>query len=95
MAAKRARRHAALHHHAHRNRGRPGANVSVTDDIPANTTFASFVSIPAGATSAFTPAPGGNNDKGSITVTGITVPASSSRTVVFDVTVINGHARAR
>jgi len=69
--------------------GFPSAGVSVTDHIPANSTFASIVSIPAGASSAFTPAPGGNNNKGLITVTGITVPASSTRTVVFDVTVDN------
>ena len=69
--------------------GFPSAGVSVTDHIPANSTFASIVSIPAGAASTFTPAPGGNNNKGLITVTGITMPASSSRTVVFDVTVDN------
>ena len=69
--------------------GFPSAGVSVTDHIPANSTFASVVSIPVGATSAFTPAPGGNNNKGLLTVTGITMPASSSRTVVFDVTVDN------
>ena len=69
--------------------GFPTAGVSVTDHIPANTTFASIVSIPAGATSAFSPAPGGDNNKGLLTVTGITVPASSTRTVVFDVTVDN------
>jgi uncharacterized repeat protein (TIGR01451 family) len=69
--------------------GFPTAGASITDHIPANTTFASIVSIPAGATSSFTPAPGGNNNKGLITVTGITVPASSTRTVIFDVTVDN------
>ena len=69
--------------------GFPSAGVSVTDHIPANTTFSTVVSIPAGATSTFTPAPGGNNNKGILTVTGITVPASSTRTVIFDVTVDN------
>jgi uncharacterized repeat protein (TIGR01451 family) len=69
--------------------GFPTTGVSVTDHIPANTTFASIVSIPAGATSTFTPAPAGNNNTGFITVSGITMPASSTRTVVFDVTVDN------
>jgi len=69
--------------------GFASAGASVTDHIPANSTFASIVSIPAGASSGFTPAPGGNNNKGLITVTGITVPASSTRTVVFDVIVDN------
>ena len=69
--------------------GFPTAGVSITDHIPANTTFASIVSIPAGATSSFRRRPAGNNNKGLITVTGITVPASSTRTVVFDVTVDN------
>ena len=69
--------------------GFPTAGVSVTDHIPANTTFASVVSIPAGATSAFSPPPAGDNDKGLLTITAITVPASSTRTVIFDVTVDN------
>ncbi len=61
----------------------------MTDDIPGNTTFGSFVSIPAGAASVFAPAPAGANNLGLITVSGITVPASGSVNVVFDVIVAN------
>ena len=67
--------------------GGQAINVVMTDAVPANSTFAGFVSIPAGATSAFTAAPAGANSNGLITVSGITVPASGSVTVVFDVTV--------
>jgi uncharacterized repeat protein (TIGR01451 family) len=74
--------------------GGQAVNVAVTDHVPANSTFNGFVSIPAGSTSAFSPPPNGDNDKGLITVSGITVPASSTRTVVFDVTVDNVTAGA-
>jgi len=73
--------------------GGQAINVTLTDNIPDNTSFAGFVSIPVGATSAYAPPPAGppvNN--GMITVSGITVPASSSVNVVFDVTVIAGTA---
>jgi uncharacterized repeat protein (TIGR01451 family) len=70
--------------------GAEAINVSVTDNIPANTTFASFFSLPAGATSSFTPAPAGTFNRGVFTVSGITVPASGSAAVVFDVTVNAG-----
>ena len=69
--------------------GGPAINVVMTDSIPVNTTFSGFVSIPAGASSAFAPAPAGENLLGLITVSGITVPANGSATVVFDVTVAN------
>ena len=63
--------------------------VTVTDHIPANVTFNGFVSIPAGASSSFSPPPNGDNDMGVITVSGISVPANTTRTVVFDVVVAN------
>jgi uncharacterized repeat protein (TIGR01451 family) len=69
--------------------GHPTAGVSVTDHIPANTSFGGFVSLPAGATSSFSPPPNGDNDVGVITVSGIAVPASGSVAVVFDVVVAN------
>jgi uncharacterized repeat protein (TIGR01451 family) len=69
--------------------GAQAINVVMTDDVPANTTFGGFVSIPAGAVSAFAPAPAGGNNLGLITVSGITVPASGSVAVVFDVIVGN------
>jgi uncharacterized repeat protein (TIGR01451 family) len=67
--------------------GRAASGVSVTDHIPANATFASIVSIPAGATSSFSPAPNGDNDKGVITVSNISLAANASVSVVFNVTV--------
>jgi len=70
--------------------GGQAINVSLTDDVPDNVTFAGFVSIPAGATSSFTAAPAGANGNGIVNVSGITVPASGSVTVVFDVTVMDG-----
>jgi uncharacterized repeat protein (TIGR01451 family) len=66
--------------------GGQAVNVSMTDDVPINTTWSGFVSIPAGATSNFT-AP-------TISVSNITVPANASVTVVFDVTVGNVPAGA-
>jgi uncharacterized repeat protein (TIGR01451 family) len=70
--------------------GGQAVNVSLTDSIPDNTTFGGFVAIPAGAASSFSAAPAGANGLGLITVSGITVPASGSVTVVFDVTVTAG-----
>jgi trimeric autotransporter adhesin len=67
--------------------GAQAVNVSMTDSVPANSTFGGFVSIPAGATSSFAAAPAGANNNGLLTVTGITVPASGSVAVVFDVIV--------
>jgi uncharacterized repeat protein (TIGR01451 family) len=70
--------------------GGQAVNVSLTDHIPDNAAFGGFVSVPAGATSSFTAAPAGNNGNGFITVSGITVPASGSVALVFDVTVPAG-----
>jgi uncharacterized repeat protein (TIGR01451 family) len=70
--------------------GGQAINVSLTDSVPANTNWGGFVSVPAGATTSFAPAPAGANGLGLITVSGITVPASGSAQVVFDVTVIAG-----
>jgi uncharacterized repeat protein (TIGR01451 family) len=67
--------------------GSPAVSVVLTDDIPLNTTFAGFVSIPAGSSSAFTAPPAGDFNRGLITVSAISIPANGSRTVVFDVTV--------
>ena len=70
--------------------GGQAVNVSMTDDVPDDVTFGGFVSIPAGASSSFTAAPAGANANGIVNVSGITVPASGSATVVFDVTVVAG-----
>jgi uncharacterized repeat protein (TIGR01451 family) len=66
--------------------GGQAVNVSMTDNVPANTTWSGFVSIPAGATASFT--------SPTATVSNITVPANGSVTVVFDVTVNNVSAGA-
>jgi uncharacterized repeat protein (TIGR01451 family) len=62
-------------------------NVTLTDHIPANVTYSNIVSLPAGATTTFTAAPDGDNDKGILNVANITVPANGSVSVVFDVVV--------
>ncbi|HEU5136414.1 MAG TPA: hypothetical protein VFU13_14790 [Steroidobacteraceae bacterium] len=72
------------------NAGGQAVNASLTDDVPDDVTFGGFVSLPAGAASSFTPAPAGANSNGIVSVSGITVPASSSVAVVFDVIVVAG-----
>ena len=69
--------------------GFAAGGVSVVDHIPANVTFGSVVSIPAGATSSFQAPTNGDNDNGILTVSNISVPANGSRTIVFDVVVAN------
>jgi uncharacterized repeat protein (TIGR01451 family) len=66
--------------------------VTVTDDIPANVNSFSVVSVPAGATNSSTYAGTGTNGNGYLSVTNISVPASGSVTVVFDVTINSGAA---
>jgi uncharacterized repeat protein (TIGR01451 family) len=70
--------------------GAPAPNASVTDDVPGNVGGFSIVSIPAGATDASTGAGTGGNGTGFVDVSGFTVPANGSATVVFDVTVAAG-----
>jgi uncharacterized repeat protein (TIGR01451 family) len=72
--------------------GGQAINVSVTDNVPENTTFAGFVSLPPGATNAFSAPPLGTFGRGVFTVSGITVAANGAATVVFDVTVNAGTA---
>jgi len=72
------------------NAGGQARNVSLTDDVPDDVIFGGFVSVPAGAASSFTAAPAGANGNGVVNVSAINVPASSSVTVVFDVTVVAG-----
>jgi trimeric autotransporter adhesin len=69
--------------------GGQAINVSVLDAIPDNTTWSGFVSVPAGSTGTFIP-PSGPAPDGQASVTGITVPANGSVTVVFEVTVVLG-----
>jgi uncharacterized repeat protein (TIGR01451 family) len=65
-------------------------NVTVTDNIPANITNFTVVSIPAGATNSSTYAGTGTNGTGYVNITGITVPASGTATIVLYVTIATG-----
>lgn len=57
--------------------------VSVIDDLAANLGDLAIVSVPAGSTDNSV-GTGGANDTGQVNVTGITVPASGSVTIVFE-----------
>jgi len=61
------------------NSGAAAGNISVIDNLPANTTNLSMVSFPAGATD--------NSTGALVDISNISIPASGSDTVVFDVTV--------
>ncbi len=69
--------------------GVDATNVSVTDNIPANLNSFNVVSIPSGATDSSTAAPSGSHGTGYLNITGITVPAGGSVTVVFEVAIDN------
>ena len=64
--------------------------VRVTDDIPANVSNFSVVTLPAGAVNSSTGAGTGADGTGFLDVSNITVPANGSVTVVFDVRVASG-----
>ena len=65
-------------------------NVAVNDNIPGNVTGFSVVSLPSGAVNTSTGTGSGPNGTGVLNITNITVPASSSVVVTFDVTVATG-----
>ncbi len=65
-------------------------NASVTDDVPANVDTFTVVTLPAGAVNNSTGSGTGANSTGFLNVTNITVPASGSVTVVFDVRIAAG-----
>lgn len=65
-------------------------SVSVTDDIPANVDNFTVTTLPAGAVNSSTGTGTGGNGTGFLDVTNITVPASGSVTVVFEVRVAAG-----
>lgn len=67
----------------------PAAGISVSDDIPANISGFTVISIPDGATDSSTGA-GGANGTGYLNISNITVPADGSATVVFAVTIVGG-----
>lgn len=63
--------------------GVAATNISVTDNLPANTTGLSVISYPAGATD--------NSTAVLVDISNITIPAGGSDTIVFDV-IVNGSA---
>ena len=62
--------------------GATATNISVTDNLPANTTNLSVVSFPAGATN--------NSTAALVDISNISIPASGLDAIVFDVTVSGG-----
>ncbi|PKN13140.1 MAG: hypothetical protein CVU69_03845 [Deltaproteobacteria bacterium HGW-Deltaproteobacteria-4] len=69
------------------------SNVSVTDTIPNNTSgFSVILPLPGGATNLSTPFGTGGNGTGYLYITNITVPASGSVTLIYDVTIPLGTA---
>ncbi len=63
---------------------------TITDDIPALVDTFTVVSIPLGSTDSSTGSGTGANGTGFLDITNVTVPANSSVTVVFDVTIAAG-----
>ncbi len=66
--------------------GVAATGVSVVDDLPANLGNLAIVSFPAGATNGSTDT-GGVNGTGQVSISGITVAAAGSATIVFDASV--------
>jgi trimeric autotransporter adhesin len=59
--------------------GVPASGISVTDNLPANTTSLLVVSVPAGAVD--------NSTGTQLSVSGLSLPASGNDSIVFDVTI--------
>lgn len=72
--------------------GNAAAGLTVTDDIPANTVNFTVVSIPGGASDVSTVS-GGANGTGLLEIMGVSVPASASVQIVYEVEV-DGAAQA-
>lgn len=69
--------------------GLAASNVSVTDNMPANVHSLAIVGTPpAGSTNNSDPS-GGANGAGLLDISGITIPANGSVTIVYDVTIDN------
>ncbi|MGH8401664.1 MAG: beta strand repeat-containing protein, partial [Gammaproteobacteria bacterium] len=66
--------------------GVTATNVSVTDNIPAGVTTFTIINTPSGSTNSSNPT-GGTNGTGYLNITGISVPANGSVSIVFNVTV--------
>ncbi|MCC5887121.1 MAG: DUF11 domain-containing protein [Gammaproteobacteria bacterium] len=73
--------------------GNPAAGVVVTDDMPGNTVNFNVVSFPAGASNVSTGAGTGANGTGFLEITGVSVAANGSATIIYDVEV-SGTAQA-
>ncbi|MCP3955284.1 MAG: isopeptide-forming domain-containing fimbrial protein, partial [Desulfobacterales bacterium] len=67
--------------------GHDAASVSVSDEIPADVTDFTVISVPPGATDSSTGAGSGANGTGRLQVADISVAAGGSVEVVFDVTI--------
>jgi len=67
-------------------------NASVTDDVPANVSGFTVTSFPAGSVNSSTGSGTGANGTGKLNVTGISVPANGSVTIIFTVQVAAGTA---
>lgn len=72
--------------------GVAASGASVTDDMPAGVTGLNVTSTPAGSTNASNTT-GGANGTGQVNVSGISVPANGSVTIVYEVTVAAGGAQ--
>ena len=72
--------------------GIAAVGASVTDDVPANLSNFTVVSIPSGAINSSTGSGTGANNDGKLNITGINVPANGSVTVVFTAQVKTGTA---
>jgi uncharacterized repeat protein (TIGR01451 family) len=66
------------------------SGVSVTDDMPPYTNTFTVRSTPSGSIDSSTGTGTGSNNTGYLDVTGISIAANSSETIVFDVTIANG-----
>jgi uncharacterized repeat protein (TIGR01451 family) len=67
--------------------GTTAYNARIDDDIPANVSNFTVISFPAGASNNSTGAGTGLNGNGYLDISGITVPANGSVTILFDVQV--------
>ena len=70
-----------------------GNNIEVTDNIPADISSYSLVSIPGGSSNNSTGSGTGANGTGFIDISGISVPSGGSVSIVFDA-VVSGSAAA-
>ncbi len=72
--------------------GADATSVQVTDDLPAHVTGFNVVSLPPGATDASILTGAGANGTGYLDIQDVTVPASGSADIVFEVTIGSGTA---